>query len=175
MRSMFFVGCKLLGLYFLYWGINYLISLIPTIGAYKSVMEIPDDSISIYVTVIISNLIIFGFAYGLLFRTEWLARILKIEPEYTETSLISGNEVLRIGIILMGIFLITTRVGRIIWVFYEQNIVNERTSIAATYPKGLMFTKDLLEPGITIVVSLILVFGSRFLAKLIYKSEEESQ
>jgi hypothetical protein len=44
-----------------------------------------------------------------------------------------------------------------------------RESFAATQPRGLSFSRDVIAPGVTIIFALFLVFGSKRIAKLIRK------
>ena len=166
MRSLFFVGSKLLGIYFFYWGLKSLLWMISFIGSASS--EPVDKWTLIYSAV--SMLILFVFSFFLVFRAPWLADVLKLVPEPSDAQRLSGNTVLRVGIVLIGIYVFAIHIGDLIKAFYVQAMLNSiGNSFVATQPRGLSFSRDVIAPGVTIIFALFLVFGSKRISRLISK------
>ena len=166
MRSLFFVGSKLLGIYFFYWGLSSLPGMLAYIGS--SSPEPVDKLTLIYSAV--SILILFVFSFFLIFRASWLADVVKLTPEPSDAIRLSANAALRVGIVLIGVYVFATDIGPLIRAFYAQAMLNRmRESFAATHPRGLIFSRELVAPGVTLIFALFLVFGSKRIAKLISK------
>jgi hypothetical protein len=112
-----------------------------------------------------------GCTLPLLFKAEWIADKLRL-PETTSSSGLSGTEWLRPGIILIGIYVFTIKIGGIAKVFALSSKIGRMASpFTATQPEGLSFSRNLIEPGVTILISLCLIFGSKYIAAFLAKNK----
>ena len=110
MRNIFLAGAKLLGILGLYWAIL----IIPQIGFFLGIQNPINEeyySISwIFSGIFLYFLLSLVFGLILIFRTEKIADMLKIkEPEKQEFKP-KADDMLRIGIILVGIFLLASAI-----------------------------------------------------------------
>ena len=118
----------------------------------------------------VSMIILFVFSFLLVFRAPWLADFVKLTPEPSDAQRLSGNAALRVGIVLIGIYVFATHIGGLIKAFYVQAMLNTiGNGFAATHPRGLTFSRDVIAPGVTAILALFLVLGSKRIAKLISK------
>jgi hypothetical protein len=172
MREWFIVGAKLLGIYFLYWALTTLPSSIMVSMSFSSKSVILNEGPSnlvIFLASISSGLVMIGFAYMLLFKTELIADKLKItdglQPRHNGVNL-------QAGITLIGIYIFVSKVGRVVDIFATAQKANRiNNPFAASQPQGFAFSSKLIEPGFTILISLCLIFGSKYIAAFLTKNK----
>ena len=113
-----------------------------------------------------------GCALPLLFKAEWIADKLKLTTINHSSTAASGNEKLQPGIILIGIYVFAIKIGGLAKVFaLSRRTVRLASPFAATQPEGLSFSRDFIEPGVTILISLCLIFGSKFIAAFLTRNK----
>jgi len=167
MRNLFIVGAKLLGIY---WFIMASLSLISTIGFIQHSLW------PIMITFILSAIVQFVFSYLLLFKTHNIACLLKLEEKEIPLKNLSSNSFLQIGIILIGLYIFTTNISNFLksFFFYTQPDYLTKT-FNINIPEAMNQYTHLLSLIITfvpIVISLILIFKSQTIVKLISRYED---
>jgi hypothetical protein len=175
MREWFIVGSKLLGLYFLY---SVITSMLSSSGLFLFLLMssnsfFPKES-STEVLLITAFTIVaeIGFAFPLLFKAEWIADKLKLPTANHSYSAAFGNEKLQPGIILIGIYIFTINIGGLAKVFaLSRKTVRLTSPFGATQPEGLTFSRDFIEPCVTILISLCLIFGSKYIAAFLTRNK----
>jgi hypothetical protein len=173
MRDTFIVGAKLLGVYLVYWLLFNLLSLLAVV-----VMAIWESRLAVLtifsiLAYLFSIAVLIIFSYILLFKTEWLSNIVGLRDDRSHALEFSMDAVLRAGIILIGVYIFSTRIGGLVKEIYNLLAVeNVGGDIAASQPAGLRFSRDLITPGVTVAFSLLLVFGSKYLVKMIDRTED---
>lgn len=176
MRNWFIVGSKLLGIYFLYWALTSLpgsIMLSMSLFSKSVILNEGPSNLAIFLASISSSLVMIAFAYALLFKSELIADKLNIADSFEPDTQHGGN--LQSGIILIGIYIFTTEVGRLANIFATAQRANRITDpFAASQPQGLTFSSKLVEPGVTIIVSLCLIFGAQYIAAFLTKNKSKA-
>jgi hypothetical protein len=173
MRDTFIVGAKLLGVYLVYWLLFNLLSLLAVV-----VMAIWESRLAVLtifsiLAYLFSIAVLIIFSYILLFKTEWLSNIVGLRDDRSHALEFSMDAVLRAGIILIGVYIFSTRIGGLVKEIYNLLAVeNVGGDIAASQPAGLRFSRDLITPGVTVAFSLLLIFGSKYLVKMIDRTED---
>lgn len=102
MRTLFSVASKLLGVYFAYLGLIYLLSAIVFLESLGAPVQVQ----------FLSAALAFGFAFVLMFRSEGLGRRLGVDTE--ESSPIGRLEpgaALHTGIVLIGLYVFISRLA----------------------------------------------------------------
>ena len=174
MREWFIVGSKLLGLYFLY---SVITSMLNSTGLFFSLLTSSNnffpkeyENAVLFITVF-TILAEIGCTFPLLFKADWIADKLRL-PETASFSALSGTESLRPGIILIGIYVFTINIGGLAKVFALSRKTGMMAStFAARQPDGLSFSRDFIQPGVTILISLCLIFGSNFIVAFLKKNK----
>jgi hypothetical protein len=172
MREWFIVGSKLLGLYFLYTVITTALNSTGII--YSLLMSsndfFPQESGTAVLLIAAFTIVAeIGCAIPLLFKAEWIADKLRL-PVLASSSSSSGNGKLQPGIILIGIYVFTIKIGGLVKAFaLSRKTVHMDSPFAATQPAGLSFSRDFIKPSVTILISLFLIFGSKYIADFLIK------
>jgi len=113
MRNIFLAGAKLLGILGLYWAIL----IIPQIGFFLGIQNPINEeyySISwIFSGIFLYFLLSLVFGLILIFRTEKIANMLKIKEGEEQEFKPNADNMLRIGIILVGIFLLASAIPKL--------------------------------------------------------------
>jgi hypothetical protein len=174
-REWFIVGSKLLGLYFLY---MVVVSVLSSAGLFFSILTssttfFPEESgTALLLSSVFTIVAEIGCALPLLFKAEWIADKLKLPSINVSSGATSLNEKLQPGIILIGIYVFTTKIGGLAKVFVLSRTTARMASpFAATQPEGLSFSRDFIEPSITIALSLSLIFGAKYIAAFLTKTK----
>jgi hypothetical protein len=174
MREWFIVGAKLMGVYFLYSVLSLIVGstgLIASIAhSRESIMG--STTADIFLTTCFTFIASLGFAYMLLFQTEWLTDRFKLvdrpQAQATPSSPVSGK--LQMGIILIGIYIFCTHIGSLAHAVLTNLAENNMyTAFAATQPKGITFSLIFISPVLTLLFSLFLIFGSGKIAAFLEK------
>ncbi len=167
MREWFIVGSKLLGLYFLY---KVIMSLLNSTGLFFSFLTsgnnfFPRESETAVILITAFTIAVeIASALPLLFKAEWIADKLKLPGNDNSPATSYGDGKLRSGIILIGIYVFTTNMGGLAKVFALSRItVRMGSPFAATQPAGVSFSRDFIGPGVTIFISLCLIFGAKYI------------
>ncbi len=173
MREWFIVGAKLLGVYFLF---NALTLIVGSTGLVASVARSSESvmgpsSADIFLVSCFTVVAGLGFAYILIFQTDWLADRLKFaEPSQPMPVGTAGG--LQTGIILIGIYVFCTRIGSLAHAVMTNLAENNmRASFAASQPNGLTFSMNFIPPIVTLLFSLFLMFGSGKIAAFLGKRQ----
>ncbi len=176
MRGLFIAGSKLMGIYFLYWALTTLpgsIMVSTSLFSKSVIINEGPSNLAFFLASISSGLVMIAFAYALLFKTELIADKLNI-TEGDQTKSTSGAN-LEAGITLIGIYLFATEVGTLANIFATAQRANRITDpFAASQPQGLSFSSKLIEPGVTIIVSLCLIFGAQYIAAFLTKNKSKA-
>ncbi|MEJ2193175.1 MAG: hypothetical protein P8Y39_12700, partial [Nitrospirota bacterium] len=173
MRDTFIVGAKLLGVYLVYWLLFNVLGLVAVVVTASGKAELSGLTIPWMLAYLSSIIVLIAFSSILLFKTEWLSNIVGLGHDGSDALEISMDAVLRAGIILIGVYIFSTRIGGLVKVLYNLLAVeNVGGDIAASQPAGLRFSRDLITPGVTVAFSLLLMFGSKYLVKMIDRTED---
>jgi len=178
MHSIFIVLSKLLGIVFFYWGIPNLIQtivFIPNVFSTVGIRILGEPTI-------ISNLFCSAFAFcvGLLFffRTEKVASFLGIERNENEATSISNENILKIGIILIGIFVFVENICPMIrFMVFRGTILHFGKSLSMFGYDAAFITREtsiieLVVRSIPLIVSLIFIFAAHSIANLVYRTRK---
>ena len=170
MKSFFIAGAKILGIYLVYLSLLNLFQVITALMVFSSESSEPFPMLTI-VSSSGSLILLLIFSLLLLFKTDTVASILSVREENDSThSKIS----IQTGIILIGIFIFSTRIGSFLANLYIQTKeANAGISGMGTYPNGPLLSKDLLISAITIIFSLILIFGSSGIENILSKFNQK--
>jgi hypothetical protein len=170
MKTYFLVGAKLLGIYLFYLCLLNLFQVVIALISFSSGSSEP-FSIMALTSSTASLIIILVLSILLLVKTDNVASILKIpDDEFNSNQKIS----IRSGIILIGIYVFSSRIGSFIGYLYIQiKEANAGMEGLGTYPKSPVLSKDLLIASITIIFSLFLIFGSAAIEALIMKFNQK--
>ncbi len=173
MRDWFIVGCKLLGVYFLYLALASALSSIGFLVSASQGTFVGTSKKEIMVTSAIGIISEIACAIPLLFKTEWIADSLKLSGRLHTAPNHHGADTLQSGITLLGIYVFCTKLGGLVKVFaLSRETVDMGTPFAATQPASLRFSADFIEPGITILISLCLIFGSKYITAFLTRREQ---
>ncbi len=167
MRGWFIVGSKLLGVYYLFSALTFIVSstgLITSITrSRESIMG--SSSVDIFLVSCFGIIATLGFAYILIFQTDWLADRLKLADLSQPTPGGPAGSRLQTGIILIGIYVFCTHIGSLVHAILTNLAENNmRAAFAATQPNGLTFSLNFIAPITILLFSLFLIFGSRNIA-----------
>ena len=172
MREWFIVGSKLLGLYFLY---TVVMTTLNSSGVFLSMLTssnnfFPEEgSKAVLLITVLTIAAEMASALPLLFKAEWIADKLKL-PSAQTGSFRSENEILQPGIILIGIYIFAVQIGRLAKVLaLSRETVRMASPFAATQPAGLSISRDFIDPGLTIFISLCLIFGAKYITTFLTK------
>lgn len=173
MREWFIVGAKLLGIYFLYWALttilqttSYLLSLLSA-GSWTSTEPL---STAVALDSVFAFCIMIAFALLLMVKTQWLADRLGLVGDIPRSTGSRQRANLQTGLVLVGTYIFVSHIGQLITVLLLLRRVNAVYGpFAATQPQSLSWSKDMIVPCITILLSLILIFGARQLAQWLDK------
>lgn len=173
MREWFIVGCKLLGLYFLYEALTSTVSVLMFLAS-ASEGTFPGTSATQIILTNAFNIVSgLGFAILLIVKTEWIADKFKLTGIMQDSVSARGGNQLQPGITLLGIYIFCTKIGKLVKIFVAGQVANRTTDqFAASQPKGLIFSLDFVEPVVTLVVSMILIFGSKYIASFLTKERQ---
>lgn len=169
MRGWFTVGAKLLGIYFLYWALTAISYLLPLLSAGSWTSTEPLRR-SAALDSVLTPCVRIAFALLLLLKTDWVADRVGLEEDVSRTTGSSPRYSLQTGLVLVGTYIFVSHIGQLIKVLLllrRENAVYG--PIAASQPQGLSWSKDMIVPCITIVLSLFLIFGAKQLAKWLDK------
>ena len=172
MREWFIVGAKLLGLYLLFSTLTLVVSSTGLISyivrSKESIMG--SSSVDIFLVSCFTIIASLGFAYILIFQTDWLADRFKLADLSQVTPAGPAGSRLQTGIILIGIYVFCTHIGSLVHVILTNLAENNmRAVFAATQPNGLTFSPSFISPIATLLFSLFLIFGSRKIAAFLEK------
>lgn len=171
MRSLFSVGGRLLGIYFTYYGLSNLFSIVILLVSPSP--DFPQVGKAAIIYSSISTIILLSISFLLIFYTEFLADISRLKDESVNYQAFPTKDALQAGVVLIGIYIFTTNIGEVISAIQKQ-ILTKRMGedLGATYPPSLNFTGDIVEPGVTIVFALFLIFGSKIFTKLVGRPDQ---
>ncbi|WDP90000.1 MAG: hypothetical protein HUN04_09880 [Desulfobacter sp.] len=170
MKSYFVVGAKILGIYLVYLGLLNLFQIVTALMVFYSASSEPFPMLTL-VSSTGSLILLLIFSMFLLFKTDSVASFLKVrevhEGPHPQLSI-------QTGIILIGIFIFSTRIGSFLANLYIQTKeANAGISGMGTCPNGPVLSKDLLISTITIIFSLILILGSSGIENVISKFNQK--
>lgn len=170
MKSYFVVGAKILGIYLFYLCLLNLFQLITALIVFSSSSSEPFSMLTLASSTI-SLIILLILSVLLLIKTDRVASILKIQDDQPDSN---HKASIQSGIILIGIYIFSTRIGSFLANLYIQiKEANAGMDGIATYPKGPTLSKDLLVAIITITFSLFLIFGSTAVENLIERFNQK--
>ncbi len=172
MREWFIVGAKLLGVYYLYSVLTLIVGSTGLIAfiAHSRESIIGSSSADIFLVSCFTIVASLGFAYTLIFQTNWLADRFKLADLTQPTPGSMAGSKLQMGIILIGIYVFCTRIGSLAHAVVTNLAENNmRAAFGTTQPNGLTFSRDFISPIVTLLFSLFLIFGSGKIAAFLEK------
>ncbi len=143
MREWFIVGAKLLGLYYLFSALTLIVSSTALVSSITRSREsiMGSSSVDIFLVSCFGIIASLGFAYILIFQTDWLADRLKLAGLSQASPGCPAGSRLQTGIILICIYIFCTRIGSLVHVILTNLAENNmRAAFAATQPNGLTFS-----------------------------------
>lgn len=176
MREWFIVGCKLLGVYFVYLAIT---STLGSIGFLLTALTAASEGTfpgisrtGMILTAAFAIVSEIGVAFPLLFKTEWMADTLKLTGRIQDVPRGYRGSQLQPGITLLGIYVFCTKIGSLASVYVASQRANKITDpFAATQPKLFTFSLDFIAPLVTLAVSLALIFGAKYIATFLERDK----
>ena len=164
MRNLFLSGTKIFGLFTLYKAIL----IIPSIASYLGMIRghsTADNSLPIRAVILMSLycLISISFALILLFKTEMLANVLKIKDNEEKRIVLSENVFFKIGIILVGIFILAEAVPKLASTVYQWD------RLMYGQRQGIMNIANLITYVLQIILALVLIIGAQHIVRFITK------
>ena len=105
MRKYFVIGGKLLGVYLLYSSMTMLFGTLSYIVTFFNSQSDPFGKIAL-ISSVVSLIILLIFSFVLLFRTDWLADLVKLDEESEDSLKIKSEFILRGGIVLIGLYVL---------------------------------------------------------------------
>lgn len=170
------VCTKLAGIYFVFSAGTNLLNLFPvwiySMPFSKQTLVESFALISSTITLIVQLVL----ALLILFHTGWIADKLRIKEDVAESPPLSLNSILRAGVILIGVYIFTTRIGGLVnAVYFRILAAHVGGAFAATQPPSFGISRDMITPGITLAFSLLLIFGSRIIVRIIGDGTKKEQ
>jgi hypothetical protein len=158
MKNYFLIGAKILGLYLAFRSLLTFFQAIAALIVFSSSSSEPFAVLSL-VSSGGALIILLFLSFILLFKTEKIASILKIEDSLSDT----GNKLsIQTGIILIGLYIFSTNIGGFFAsIYFQFQEANAGRDPIGTSPKGLTISEDLVSVGVTIIFSVFLIFGSK--------------
>lgn len=162
MRDLFIAGCKVLGIYFLFSFLLQTLSVTTTILAQDNLSEFFKDSyIFYYLGEFFLSLF---FMILLLFGSNFLANTFKMKNSIDFKINISGRQLLKVGILIIGVFSVYGSLYRI----YDMLV-----GISGYFARG--FTYEALEFVIKLWIALVpfyFIFQVDRVVDFLYKEKE---
>ena len=163
MRNLFLVGAKLLGMLGLYW----TILIIPQIGFLLGAnAQMNEDNFSgawMFSGLLLYFLLSLAFGLILIFRTEKVADLLRIKKAEVQEIKPKTDDMLRIGIILVGIFLLASAIPEFAKIIFR---LAQTSMTLRSYN-----TSELISSILQICLGGWLSFSSRKVVHFITKRE----
>jgi hypothetical protein len=169
-RSLFNIILKILGIFF----IRDILYQIPQIFVFIQAITRPDSmpaAIWNLVTVILVLIVEIITCYSLVFKTEWIIGVLKLEKGFDQETIplnMHRSTILRISIIVIGGLLIVNEVPT----FFTQLFiyVQEKRAGLAPFNPEIKYT---LIAGFKILVGALLIAEQRLLVNLIERQQKK--
>ncbi len=164
LHDLFNIIIKVFGLFIIkdiLFQLPYLVSLL-TVGA--GFGKIDTDSLIIVLLIIA---LYFAIGYALIFKTESIIKMLKLEPQLSDEYLsfnVSSANVLNIALIIMAGYILIDMVPvfcNTLYNYYEQ--VHERFSMTSPSLSGLLL------PAVKIVIALLIIGERKRIVALVEK------
>jgi len=167
MKNLFLAGAKIIGLLSIFWAISF----IPSIG--WAIVQARTGSMSANVGAILNIYIEFAFllVFGLLllFRTEKLATLLKIKEESQKEIKLPASEILRIGFIFIGIYML----GKALPAFFKSFYLLSKWSEFRENFDKTRYISELISSVFKIGLGSWLTFASRKVVRIITTKESK--
>ncbi len=167
MKNLFLAGAKIIGLLSIFWAISF----IPSIG--WAIVQARTGSMSANAGAILNIYIEFAFliVFGLLllFRTEKLATLLKIKEESEIEIKLPASEILRIGFIFIGIYMLGKAIPEFFKTFY---ILSKSSEFTGGFEKN-RYISELISSIVKIGLGSWLTFASRKVVRIITTRESK--
>ena len=169
MRNLFIVLAKVVGLLQIPTAIGYseiLIRYIFFFGSGKGFLADFGDTYVSIAGVCLANVLFLGFTWLLLFRTNWIADRLCLSGG--ELTFPVPDSFLRIGIKLLGIYVLVESVPSFIWAMMEPGAFNPDTSASH-------FWIRIVPSALKFVFGLILVGKTKYVIELISGDSKQKE
>ena len=162
MRNLFIVGAKLLGIVYLFWAISILSQMLIGLGqTYSAAQGAQITMLWPYIiSQLFSSFLHFALGFIIVFRTDKIATILRV-PEMPLQSESVKPQYIQIGIILIGIYILTTGISEIPKATIQLNKVG--------FTSFQFMNNSFFSYALKIVLGALLTFGSDKITKLISK------
>ena len=174
MKSVFIVGAKLLGVLAVLRlvGVVAAVSKVIEWWALSTGQEPLGDHFGWFAIRAGTQFVLYAIlAFLLFFRTEWLARLLRI-PETARPPQFSASDVLlRVGIALIGVYLVATNLPLLVGQVY--NVIH--TGLAHVESSGEVllatgyFLSETITPILSLAIAAIFLFRAEWVMALIRK------
>jgi len=159
MRDIFNVGAKLYGMTLLYTG---GMGLIGQAIQFIHFMENPTEGMMTWmILALLASVGTVALALVLIFKTDFLAKILKIKEDKGFPNL-SSSEIIRVGSILIGIAILIKQIGP-----FGYNAFIK--FFAEYFPRYQIQNQDLIKDSSIILFSALLIFGANRVAQIVDK------
>lgn len=193
MRTLFIAIGRVFGLLQVYYGLAYVTSMLPALSMMQratsdvtgevTARTFSGTTVALTTGCMVATLVLtFGVAWLLLFRTDWLADKLKV-PEHGAQSPLSPEAILRVGAILLGLFVIIQaapdlvgKLGRTISGI--QQIVRLRDSMGSGVMERAIFDgiwSGLVAPGLKLALGLLLVLKTESILNWINRKNQTTE
>ncbi len=175
MRTLFIAVGRVFGLLQVYYGLAYVTSMLPALSMMQratsdatgevTARTFSGATVALTTGSMVATLVLtFGVAWLLLFRTDWLADKLRM-PERGAQAPLSAEAILRVGAILLGLFVIIQAVPDLVGKLGRtisgiQQIVRLRDSMGSGVMGHALFDgiwSGLVAPALKLALGLVLV------------------
>ncbi len=163
MRNLFLVGAKLLGMLGLYWTILIIPQIGFFLGANSQMNEDNFSGVLIFSGLLLYFLLSLSFGLILIFRTEKVADLLRIKKAEVQEIKPKTDDMLRIGIILVGIYVLASAIPELAKIIFR---LAQTSMTLRSYN-----TTELISSIFQICLGWWLSFSSRKVAHFITKRE----
>ena len=114
MKNIFIIACKLIGLLQLYWSFATLMQIGFAMSAtFSAAANDRMDIVTWLSGTILSSALSFFVAYLLIFKSEAIARFVRVPDDKTALSIPAEESALRIGILLLGLYFLLGSIPRV--------------------------------------------------------------
>jgi hypothetical protein len=175
MYPLFIVLSKLLGVVFFYWGIPnliYTLGFIPSVFKAVGIRILGEPSL-------IGNLLCAAFAFCIgflfIFRTEKVASFLGIERSENLSTSLSNEDILKTGIILIGMFVFVENIAPVIrFVVLKTAMLQSGETISRFGYEAAFIAREtsvieIVSRSIPVIISLIFIFAAHYIVNIVYR------
>ena len=172
MRPFFITGCKLLGIFAIYWTFITIPKVSGGLWAAIDAARRGSTDAFLFYRYLFESIFLFlislSFACLLIFRTDWLANRLSV-IEKSDDEKYNYASLLKIGIILLGLYIFLINIPSVVVIIYELTKYTDYD-----FTNTSVYIGRVIYLFVTIVLSILIVLKSDTIVRLIHKEPNQS-